>query len=75
MVRLSGGLLARRLPRQRRTKFARLLRLAAARAAAPDVEEGGWLKKAPHLQLDEREVDLVDLRNALVADQPDGTPA
>ena len=53
-------------------RFARLLRLAAARAADADVENGGWLKKAPHLQLDERETDLVDLRNALVADQPDG---
>lgn len=53
-------------------RFARLLRLAAARAADLDVENGGWLKKAPHLQLDEREMDLVDLRNALVADQHDG---
>jgi hypothetical protein len=53
-------------------KFARLLRLAAARAFDPDIENGGWLKKTPHLQLDDREVDLVDLRNALVADQPDG---
>jgi hypothetical protein len=70
VVRLNGDLLA--AFRVSDAKFARLLRLAAARAAAPDVEEGGWLKKAPHLQLDEREVDLVELRNALVADQPDG---
>lgn len=70
VVRLNGELLA--AFRVSDAKFARLLRLAAARVAAPDVEEGGWLKKAPHLQLDEREVDLVDLRNALVADQPDG---
>ena len=70
VVRLNGELLA--AFRVSDAKFARLLRLAAARAAAPDVEEGGWLKKSPHLQLDEREVDLVDLRNALVADQPDG---
>ena len=54
------------------TKFARLLRLAVARWADSDVEDGGWLKKAPHLQLDEREADLVDLRNAFIADQPDG---
>ena len=54
------------------TKFARLLRLAVARWADPDVQDGGWLKKAPHLQLDEREADLVDLRNAFIADQPDG---
>lgn len=53
-------------------RFARLLRLAAARWADADVENGGWLKKTPHLQLDERETDLVDLRDALVADQPDG---
>jgi hypothetical protein len=53
-------------------RFARFLRLAAARAIDPDVEGGGWLKKAPHLQLDERESDLVELRSALVADQPDG---
>lgn len=52
-------------------KFARLMRLAAARWADPDIE-GGWLKKVPHLQLDDREVDLVELRNALVAEQPDG---
>jgi len=54
------------------TKFARLLLLAAARWADPDVEEGGWLKKAPHLQLDERESDLGDLRTAFIGDQPDG---
>jgi hypothetical protein len=54
------------------TKFARLLRLATARWADPDVEDGGWLKKAPHLQLDERESDLGDLRTAFVGDQPDG---
>lgn len=70
VVRLNGELLA--AFRVSDAKFARLLRLAAARAAAPDVEEGGWLKKAPHLQLDAAEVDLVDVRNALVADQPDG---
>ena len=71
MVRLNGELLA--AFRVSDAKFARLLRLrAAARAAAPTSRKAGWLKKAPHLQLDEREVDLVELRNALVADQPDG---
>ena len=70
VVRLNGELLKEF--RISDIRFARLLRLAATRAAEPDVENGGWLKKAPHLQLDERESDLVDLRNALVVDQPDG---
>lgn len=70
VVRLNGELLAEF--RFSNIRFARLLLLAASRAAALDVEEGGWLKKTPHLQLDPGEVDLVDLRKALVADQPDG---
>lgn len=45
-------------------KFARLLFLAAVRAAAPNVALGGWAKKTPNLQLDEAEVDLVELRKA-----------
>jgi hypothetical protein len=54
------------------TKFARLLRLAAARSTDRDAENGGWLKKSPALQLDEKESDLGDLRKAFLADQPDG---
>src|SRR5690606_2454551 len=54
------------------TKFARLLLLAAARWADPDVELGGWLKKSPALQLDEKENDLRELRNALALDPPNG---
>lgn len=52
-------------------KLARLLVLAAARQADLDVEGGGWLKKRPALQLDEREGELVEFRKAVV-EQPGG---
>ena len=45
-------------------KFARLLVLAAARASGRDVAHGGWVKKLPHLELDDGEVDLVEVRKA-----------
>ena len=50
-------------------RFFRLLLLAAARACDRNVETGGWLKKAPFLQLDEKETDLVDLRKAFSVEQ------
>jgi len=53
-------------------RFARLIRLAAARTLDLDAEGGGWLKKLPALQLDEKENDLAELRRAFHADQPDG---
>ena len=52
-------------------KFARLLLLAATRAAAVDVVAGGWLKKAPALQLDEKEKDLADVRKGFYEDLTD----
>jgi len=52
-------------------KFARLLLLAATRAAAVDVVAGGWLKKAPALQLDEKEKDLADIRKGFYEDLTD----
>ena len=45
-------------------KFLRLLRLAAARAENEDVECGGWLEKY-HLQGDDKDHDLEDLRKEL----------
>lgn len=53
-------------------RFARLLVLAAARVKDRDVEAGGWVKKVPTLQVDERENDVTDLRKAFVAEQDDG---
>lgn len=50
-------------------KFARLLLLAAARAHNHDVEGGGWLAKR-YLELDEKENDLRELRDALTGNAP-----
>lgn len=69
VVRLNGELLA--TFRFSDARFSRLLLLAAARHADLDIEDGGWLKKDPALELDAGEVLLVDLRKALVADQDD----
>lgn len=52
-------------------KLARLLLLAAQRIYDTDVKNGGWLKKTPFLELDDKEEDLVALRTAFLRDLPD----
>ena len=46
-------------------KLARLMLVAAARHRDLDIEGGGWVKKVPALELDERENDLGELRKVL----------
>lgn len=52
-------------------KLARLLVLAAKRAFDRDPEGGGWLKKDPVLELDDKEETLGELRQTLLKDLPD----
>lgn len=52
-------------------KLARLLVLATKRAFDKDPEGGGWLKKDPVLELDDKEEALGELRGSLYKDLPD----
>jgi len=52
-------------------KLARLLVLATKRAFERDPEGGGWLKKDPVLELDDKEEALGELRQTLLKDLPD----
>ncbi|MBI4511499.1 MAG: hypothetical protein HY698_17835, partial [Deltaproteobacteria bacterium] len=53
-------------------KFARLLLLAAARAAEPNIDDGGWIDKSRLRGGEDRDRDLEKLRNELYEHQHPG---